>query len=326
MSEVPSRRTGELDFGSLTFGGANLGNLFRRMSDDDAVALLNAAWDSGVRSFDTAPHYGMGLSERCLGNFLRSKPRDDYILTTKVGRLIVDNPAGSGGSDIANGFDVPSTVKREWDFSHEGVRRSLHDSLDRLGLDRVDALYLHDPEEFDLDRAIDLGVPALAALRDEGLVRWIGVGSKSVEALMAGLRTDALDLLMVAGRYTLLEQPAVTELIPECRKRGVGVVNAAVFNSGLLARTVPNPDSHYEYGPVPAELLARARAIAEVCERHGVELPAAALQYSLRDPAVITVVVGASSAAQLEANITRSRVEIPESLWRDLRDEGLIPS
>jgi D-threo-aldose 1-dehydrogenase len=320
----PSRAS-ELAFGPLSFGGANLGNLFRAMSDEDAHAILEVAWDVGIRSFDTAPHYGLGLSERRLGAFLATKPRDEFILSTKVGRLLVDNPGGGDGSDDENGFAVPDDLQRIWDFSADGVRRSLDDSLSRLGLDRVDVLYLHDPDEFDLEPAIADGVAAVAALRDEGLVRAVGIGSKSVAALLAGVRTDALDLLMIAGRYTLLEQPALAEVIPEAAERGIGIVNAAVFNSGLLARSAPDASAHYEYGAVPSAVLDRARAIAAECTAHGVELPAAAMQYTLRDQAVRTVVVGAASAAQLEQTAARMNAAIPEGLWTDLRDRELIP-
>ena len=320
-----SARAGTLAFGSLSFGGGNLGNLFRAMSDDDAYAMLEVAWQAGIRSFDTAPHYGLGLSERRLGAFLATKPRDEFILSTKVGRLLVDNPGGGGGYDDENGFAVPDDLRRVWDFSADGVRRSLEDSLLRLGLDRVDVLYLHDPDEFDLESAIADSVPAVAALRDEGLVQAVGVGSKSVDALLAGLRTDALDLLMVAGRYTLLEQPALEDVIPEAAERGIGIVNAAVFNSGLLARSVPDPSSRYEYGAAPSAVLERARAIAAVCTEHEVELPAAALQYTLRHPTTRTVVAGAASAAQLQQTVERMGATIPEALWADLRDRELIP-
>ncbi len=327
MSEAAttSPNAADLTFGPLSFGGANVGNLFRAIDDDEAHALLEAAWDAGIRSFDTAPHYGLGLSERRMGAFLATKPRDEFILSTKAGRLIVDNPGSAGGLDSANGFAVPDDAKRVWDFSADGVRRSLDESLGRLGLDSVDILYLHDPDECDLERAIASGVPAAARLRDEGLVRAVGVGSKSVEALLAGIRTGALDLLMVAGRYTLLEQPAATDVLPEAAELGVGIVNAAVFNSGLLARRIPDASAHYEYGTVPDAVLDRARAIARVCESYGVELPTAALQFTLRTPVVRTVVVGAASAEQLEQSVERMGATIPEALWVDLREHELIP-
>lgn len=300
--------------GELGLGAANLGNLYRAMSDEDAWAVLDAAWESGVRYFDTAPHYGLGLSERRLGAFLATKPRAEYVISTKVGRLLRPSPQTADRLDDANQFAVPASLRRVWDFSADGIRASLEESLGRLGLDRVDALYLHDPDEHDLAADLATGVPALAALRDEGLVAAVGIGSKSTEALLAAVRTGALDLAMVAGRYTLLEQ--ADEVVAACRETGVGIVAAAIFNSGLLA--TPRPGGRYEYGAVPDGLLARAERIADVCERHGVTLPEAALQFPLREPAVRCVVVGAATPEQVRENARRMEVEIPEGLWDEL--------
>jgi D-threo-aldose 1-dehydrogenase len=298
----------------LGYGAANVGNLYRAMTDDAARAVLDAAWDSGIRHFDTAPHYGLGLSERRLGAFLASKPRDDYVISTKVGRLLRPSPGTADRLDDANQFAVPASLRREWDFSAGGIRASLEESLERLGLSKVDVLYLHDPDEHDLAGDLATGVPALAALRDEGLVTAVGIGSKSVEALVAAVRTEALDLAMVAGRYTLLEQAG--EVVAACRDAGVGIVAAAIFNSGLLSK--PRPGGRYEYGAVPPDLLARAERIAEICERHGVSLPEAALQFPLREPAVRSVVVGAATPEQVRENARRMEVEIPEALWHEL--------
>ncbi|HXH33829.1 MAG TPA: aldo/keto reductase [Plantibacter sp.] len=314
----------ELMVPRLAYGAANLGNLYRALTDDEAWAILDAAWDRGVRFFDTAPHYGLGLSERRLGAFLQTKPRDEYVLSTKVGRLLVPNPEGEGTLDTANDFAVPATLRREWDASEAGVRRSLDESLARLGLDRVDVLYLHDPERHDPETGISSGIPALAALRDEGLVGAIGIGSMDVDALLAAVRTGLTDLIMIAGRYTLAEQPAAADVLPACIEHGVGVVAASVFNSGLLARTVPDPDGRYEYGAVPPEVFDRAVAIAEVCRRFDVELPAAALQFPLRHPAVQTVAVGASRPAQMVQNVERFEAVIPEAFWTALDDAGLL--
>jgi D-threo-aldose 1-dehydrogenase len=298
----------------LGHGAANVGNLYRAMSDEHARAVLEAAWESGIRYFDTAPHYGLGLSERRLGAFLATKPRADYIVSTKAGRLLRPSPETADRLDDENQFAVPASLRRVWDFSPDGVRASLEESLERLGLSEVDVLYLHDPDEHDLAADLASGVPAIAALRDEGLVGAVGIGSKSAEALVAAVRTEALDLAMVAGRYTLLEQ--ADEVIAACRESAVGIVAAAVFNSGLLAK--PRPGGRYEYGAVPAELLARAERIAEVCERHGVTLPEAALQFPLREPAVRSVVVGAATPEQVRENARRMQVEIPEALWDEL--------
>jgi D-threo-aldose 1-dehydrogenase len=298
----------------LGHGAANLGNLYRAMSDEDAWAVLDAAWEAGIRYFDTAPHYGLGLSERRLGAFLATKPRDEYVVSTKVGRLLRPSPETADRLDDENQFAVPASLRRVWDFSADGVRASLEESLERLGLDAVDALYLHDPDEHDLGPDVASGAAALAALRDEGLVKAIGIGSKSTEALVTAMRTGALDLAMVAGRYTLLEQAG--DVVAACRETGVGIVAAAIFNSGLLS--TPRPGGRYEYGAVPGELLERARRIAAVCERHGVTLPEAALQFPLREPAVRSVVVGAATAEQVRENARRMEVEIPEALWDEL--------
>jgi D-threo-aldose 1-dehydrogenase len=209
--------------GRLGFGGANLGNLFTAMSDEQAHAVLEAAWECGIRYFDTAPHYGLGLSERRLGAFLATKPRDEFVVSTKVGRRLVPSPETSDELDEEGGFIVPADPRRVWDPSPDGVRRSLDESLDRLGLDRIDVLFLHDPDEYpDMEASVASAVPTLVALRDEGLVRAVGLGSKSVPAHPAAVRAGDVDVLMVAGRYTLLEQPAAPELIPQCRERHAG--------------------------------------------------------------------------------------------------------
>jgi D-threo-aldose 1-dehydrogenase len=303
-----------LELGRLGYGAANVGNLYRAVSDEDAWAILEAAWDSGIRHFDTAPHYGLGLSERRPGSFLATKPRADWVLSTKVGRLLRPSPETADRLDEPNQFAVPASRKRVWDFSADGIRASLEESLERLGLSAVDVLYLHDPDEHDLAADLETGVPAVAALRDEGLVRAVGIGSKSVEAAVAAVRTEALDLAMVAGRYTLLEQ--ADEVVAACRDAGVGIVAAAVFNSGVLS--TPRPGDRYEYGAVPSELLERAERLADVCERHGVSLPEAALHFPLRETAVRSVVVGAATPEQVRENARRMEVEIPEALWAEL--------
>ena len=313
-----------LVFGPLSYGAANVGNLYGPMTDEQADAVLDAAWECGMRYFDTAPHYGLGLSERRLGRFLGTKPRSEYVVSTKAGRLLRPNPEGAGRLDDENDFAVPADARRVWDFTRDGVRRSLEESLERLGLDHVDVLYLHDPEEHDLDAALAIGVPAVVELRDEGTIKAAGVGSKSTHALLAAVRAGGLDLLMVAGRFTLLEQPALDEVIPACRDRQVAIVNAAVFNSGILASTDLTATSRYEYREVPPAVLTRARAIAAVCAEHGVELPSAALQYSLREPAVRTVVAGAATPDQVRQNAERMRAPIPDELWDRLRAEGLV--
>ncbi|WP_433585024.1 aldo/keto reductase [Microbacterium hydrocarbonoxydans] len=311
----------------LGYGAANLGNLFRPLTDDEAWAVLDAAWDAGIRHFDTAPHYGLGLSERRLGAFLATKPRDEYFLSTKVGRLLRPNPDHEpGGLDTANDFHVPDDLRRVWDFSADGIRSSLDESRERLGIQRIDLLYLHDPERHDLDLALAEALPALEQLREDGEIALIGVGSMVTDALAAAVRTAALDLIMVAGRYTLLEQPAAAEVLPACREKGTGIVAASVFNSGLLAQTEPRRDGRYEYGQLPDELWDRLVRISAICADHDVPLPAAAVQFPLQSEVVRSVVVGGSRPAQLVQNAEYAAVSIPSSLWQTLAAEDLIPA
>jgi len=317
--------SGGFDFGPLTFGAASIGNLYRPVSDEAAADVLEAAWDGGIRSFDTAPHYGLGLSERRLGAFLASKPRDEFVVSTKVGRLLRPNPRFVGGDDMAQGFAVPNTFVREFDPSEIGIRRSVRDSLQRMGLDRFDILYLHDPEIYDLDRGLGEGLPALQRLREEGAVRGIGIGVNDAAVATRAVLEHDLDVVMIAGRYTLLEQPAADELLPAAEERDVQVVAAAVFNSGLLATSTPPENANYDYGPAPAELVTRARTLAEVCSRYDVALPAAALQWPLRHPAVATAAVGTARADQVRMNLENAAAPIPEALWRELETRGLIP-
>ncbi|WP_411722389.1 aldo/keto reductase [Mycetocola sp.] len=316
----------ELTMPTLGYGAANVGNLFCALTDDESWEILQAAWDAGIRYFDTAPHYGLGLSERRLGAFLATKPRDQFVVSTKVGRLLEPHPEGAGELDLEHNFAVPADHRRVWDFSAVGIRSSIEDSLERTGLDRFDVLYLHDPERHRLEEALDVAIPALAHFRDQGMARAIGVGSMDTDALLASANTGALDLLMVAGRYTLAEQPAIDEVVPACRQNGVGIVNASIFNSGLLATDNPGADARYEYGDVPADLLEHVRAIAAVCESFDVSLPAAALQYTLRDDTVRSVVVGGNRTEHLLQNAERMAEPIPDDLWDVLAARGLIPA
>lgn len=311
---------------ALGYGAANVGNLFRPLSDDESWAILEAAWDSGIRYYDTAPHYGLGLSERRLGAFLQTKPREEYVLSTKVGRLLRPNPDHDGGLDTANDFHVPDDLQRVWDFSDDGIRAGLNESRERLGIEQIDLVYLHDPERHDLDLALAEALPALEQLRSDGQVSAIGIGSMVSDALAASVRSADLDLIMVAGRYTLLEQPAAAEVLPACRETGTGIVAASVFNSGLLASSEPRRDGRYEYGQLPDELWERLLRIARVCADHAVPLPAAAIQFPLQSDVVRSVVVGGSRPAQLRQNAEYAALEIPAALWDELAAEGLIPA
>ncbi|WP_035761199.1 aldo/keto reductase [Paenarthrobacter nicotinovorans] len=308
--------TPPLSLGRLGFGGAGIGNLYRAIPDGQALATVLAAWDAGIRYFDTAPHYGLGLSEQRLGAVLRDKPREEFVISTKVGRVL--EPDSGGGQD-PEGFDVPATSRRMWDFSEGGIRRSIEDSLERLGLDHVDIAYLHDPDVHDLQAGISEALPVLEKLRAEGLVKAIGVGINSAEAALECVEAADLDLVMLAGRYTLLEQPDVP-LLDRCLERSTGVVSVGAYNSGLLARPDVPEDAHYNYDQAPPEVLERARALAALCRDFGVELPTAALQFPLRHPAVVNVTAGATSPEQVATNAARMESPVPEELWAALEE------
>ena len=323
MSLVPGRQLSNhgISLSELSLGGSQLGNLHREVADADAKATIDAAWDLGVRYFDTAPHYGLGLSERRLGAGLGSRPRNEYVLSTKVGRLLEPLAVVEGEDD--DGFVVPATHRRVFDFSRNGIRRSLEESLERLRLDRLDVVYLHDPDDH-LREVLETGFPALQELRDEGAVGAIGAGMNDAALLAQLVRETEMDVVMLAGRYTLLEQAALDELLPLCEERRVGVVAAGVFNSGLLAHARPPQDARYDYGDAPKKLIERSRAIAEVCERHGTTLPAAALAFPLAHPAVVSVCVGARSAEQMRRNAALYGAAIAPELWTELKSQGLV--
>jgi D-threo-aldose 1-dehydrogenase len=304
----------------LGLGGGPLGNLFAALDDATAAGTVAAAWEGGIRYFDTAPHYGIGTSERRMGAALRDRPRDAFALSTKVGRVLVpQDPAGRTDED----FEVPATHRRVWDFTRDGVRRSLEDSLERLGADRVDVLLLHDAEPR-LDWALREGFPALAELRAEGVVGAIGAGMGDSAKLARVVREADPDVLMMAGEYTLLQQPALDDLLPVCAERGVSILAAAVFNSGILASPRPAPGAHFRYEPATAERLERAHRIADVCEAHGVTLPQAAIAFPLRHPVIASVVLGMRSPAEVEADLAAHAAPVPDALWDDLRAAGLL--
>jgi len=299
----------------LGFGASGIGNLGHAVSDDVAMEAVRAAWDTGIRLFDTAPHYGLGLSERRLGAALAGVPRREFVLSTKVGRLIRPNPLATGADD-AGGFSVPDDFTRVWDFSADGVRRSLAESLERLGMDRIDIVYVHDPDDA-VDQAIAEAIPALIALRDAGVVSAVGVGMNQSQAPLRFVRETDIDVVMLAGRWTLLDRSGEL-LLNECLERGVGVVAAAPFNSGILARRWPSGDDAYDYGATPPEVLERARGFASICESAGTTLPTAALQYPLRHPAVASVVVGLRTREQVTLASSRMAQPISHEVWQRL--------
>lgn len=300
----------------LGFGAAQIGNLYRATDTQTAIAAVNAAWDEGVRYFDTAPHYGLGLSERRLGSALASRPRNEYAVSTKVGRLLIPNPSPVGSDMDAGGFDVPDTLTRQRDYSRDGILRSLESSLHRMALDRIDIVYVHDPEDF-MDTAVREAVPALSELREQGVIGAVGVGMNFVDPLLRFVSETDVDVVMVAGRWTLVDRSAGV-LIDKCAARGVAVVAAAPFNSGLLTQNDPADDASFDYGPAPADVLECARGCAQICSAHATELPAAALQFPVRHAAVTSVVAGMRTASQVKLDLSWFRAEIDETLWTEL--------
>ncbi|KUO16083.1 aldo/keto reductase [Streptomyces dysideae] len=305
----------------LGFGAAGIGNLYTEVGEEQAHEAVTAAWQRGVRYFDTAPHYGLGLSERRLGEALRDYPRAEYTVSTKVGRRL--EPSTGGGDDLANGFAVPATHRRVWDFTEDGVRRTLEACLERLGLDRVDVVYLHDPDEH-AEEAFREGYPALEKLRSEGVVGAIGAGMNQTGMLTRFIRDTDVDVVLCAGRYTLLDHSALTELLPAAVERGTSVVIGGAFNSGLLAD--PRPGATYGYAAAPPELLDRALHLRSVADRHGTTLRAAALAFCAVHPAVASVLVGVRSAAEVHDCADQFEATVPPAFWQELRDTGLLPA
>ena len=301
---------------AVGLGGAQLGNLSRVSTDEQCAAAVEAAWRGGVRYFDTAPHYGLGLSERRLGALLRSYPRHEYTVSTKVGRALVPTPERAGQLDDG-GFAVPATHRREWDFTRDGILRSVEGSLKRLGLDWLDIAYLHDPDDR-WEAASTTGIGALIELRDQGVVRAIGAAMNQSAMLAAFVATCDVDVVMLAGRYTLIDRHAEEDLLPLAIERGVAVVAAGVYNSGLLSRREIAPDAQFEYDAAPPDVLEVARTVAGLCALGGVELPEAAIQFPMRHPAVAGVVIGARDRAQVEQSLARAARPIPPQLWSDI--------
>jgi D-threo-aldose 1-dehydrogenase len=322
---------GGLDFTELGFGSAPLGNLYRPVPDDEAIAVLDAAWATGVRYFDTAPLYGLGLSETRLNAFLRGKSRDDYVLSTKVGRLLkVSTPEKRTG--IGKFFDVPSRVE-VYDYTYDGVMRSIEDSFARLGVDRIDVLLAHDLDVWThgsketsdhyIDQLMGSGYKAMIELRDQGVIKAIGGGINEWEVCQTLAERGDFDLFLLAGRYTLLEQEALTSFLPLCEKRGIGIVLGGPYNSGILA-TGAKPGAYYNYEAAPPEIVDRVNRIEAFCKAHGVKLIEAALQFPLLHPSVVSMIPGGQKVAEVEGNRAILDAKIPAALWRDLKAEGLM--
>jgi len=314
---------GATGHGVIGLGGAPVGNLAVAITDEQAAGTLRRAWDQGIRYFDTAPHYGLGLSEHRIGAELRGRSPSEFVISTKVGRLIVPRQPPSEWDD--EGFVVPGDRGRRWDFSAAGVERSLRESLDRLGLDTIDIVYAHDPD-LAWDGAAREALAALAGLRSAGLVSAIGVGTNSTAGL-AGLIDDGLvDVVMLANRYSLLDHSGLETVLGPAARAGVAVVAAGVFATGLLSTNQPAPGATYEYRPAGADVRERAGRIAAICAGHGVDLPAAALAFPLLHPAVVAVAVGMRTPREVDEDVRRFAADIPAGLWHDLVAAGLVPA
>lgn len=322
---IPARRVGRTDLHVTTmgFGAASIGNLYRPVEESAARATVDTAWEEGVRYFDTAPHYGVGLSERRLGAALADRPRDELVLSTKVGRLLVpnENPVGN---DLAWGFDTPDDLTRLLDYSADGVRRSIEESLERLGTDRIDIALVHDPDDH-VEQVLAEALPELVRLRDEGVVGAIGVGMNQWEAPLRFVRESDLDVVMLAGRWTLLDRTG-EPLLAECERRGVSVLAAAPFNSGLLSRPDPAADTHFNYEAPDPRLLAAARELADLARDHGTVLPHLALTFPLQHPAVAAVVTGQAKPEHVRSSARWLSTPVPEAVWPEAEKivEGVL--
>ncbi len=331
MADLPKRRIGRtsLEVTALGLGCATLGGSRIAVTCEEAEAIVRAAWAAGVRYVDTAPYYGFGQAERAVGDALRAEPRDQWVLSTKVGRRLrprPSNPKSAGPDDGAPGHVMP--FDPVYDYSHDGILRSFEDSLQRLGLARIDILYVHDIGTYQHGRDAhpalmrtlrESGYPALEELRRTGTVRAIGIGVNEPEVLLEALEWGEWDAFILAGRYTLLEQGPLDDLLPQCLKAGTSIVVGGPLNSGILAGR-----DTWNYQSAPPEIVARANAIRAACERHGVPLAAAALQFPLAHPAVAAIIPGPRNAGEFGTNLGLLRHPIPAALWQDLRQAGLL--
>lgn len=317
--------------GPFGFGASSIGNLYKAISDQAAANTIDACWNSGLRYFDTAPFYGMGLSEKRLGDALRARPRADYIVSTKVGRLL--SPLANARDQ--HGFVDPLPFEPIYDYSYDGVMRSFEQSLIRLDLERIDILYMHDlgrlthgtDHERHLQDALTGGLKAMQSLKDQGLVAAIGLGVNEIGICRESFAFGFLDLFMLAGRYSLLDHAPLDGFFDECRARGTAVVSAGIFNSGILAtgtrgRTAP----YYDYQPAPAAILARVEAIERICDRFHIPLAAAAFQFVTAHPAIAIAVVGTASPARIAETRALAEQAIPSQFWWALIEADLIPA
>ncbi|OWV96150.1 pyridoxal 4-dehydrogenase [Rhizobium sp. R72] len=319
---MKTRRIGqtELEVTEVSFGGAALGGLYRTCPREQAMETLEAAWDSGIRYFDVAPWYGLGLAERRFGDFLRDKPEKEWVLSTKVGRLLRPVPTGTV-PDYS--YVDPLSFDADYDYSYDGIMRSVEFSYARLGLNRIDILYVHDLGGYTHGAAknavlqkqfLDNGIKALEQLKSSGAIKAFGLGVNEVPVCLDVMRNADIDCILMAGRYTLLDRSAEAELLPLCRKKGTSLVVGGVFNSGILA-TGPVAGSHFDYMPATEEVLAKVASMERIAVKHGVPLAAPALQFPLRDPLVSSVLIGTAKASSLKRNMELFEPALPGSIF-----------
>jgi D-threo-aldose 1-dehydrogenase len=322
----------ELSFTELGFGAAPLGNLYRAHSNKDALATLESAWKAGIRYFDSAPLYGLGLSETRLGNFLYGKKRSDYIVSTKVGRVL-EMSTPTERTAIGKFFDTPSR-KEKFDYSYDGFMRSFEFSFERLGLDTIDILLVHDCDiwthgskaasDEHISTVMKSGYKALQKLRDEKVIKAFGAGVNEWQVCQTLAEQGDFDLFLLAGRYTLLEQEhSLNSFLPLCEKRGIGIILGGPYNSGILA-TGAKRGAFYNYEVAPKAILDRVGKIEKVCKANRVKIAQAALRFPLTHPAVVTVLAGAVSSREVAQNVDTLSAKIPKKLWKQLKVEGLL--
>jgi D-threo-aldose 1-dehydrogenase len=327
-SEIRTNGRSGVAFTAFGFGGAPIGNFNGAFSETAAFDMVAQSWKQGVRFFDTAPGYGNGLSEYRLGNALRHFDREQAAVSTKVGRVLtptLDAPKGNGQY-----LDIPPLVAG-YDYSYDGVMRAVEQSMQRMLTDHFDMLFIHDCDRYShgadyadyLRQAIVSAFPALESLREQGVVKAIGFGVNDTDVMTEAVRATDSDVCLLAGRYTLLEQEPLDDLLPICEERGVGIVLGGVYNSGILAKG-PVPGARFNYGPAPKEVLDKAARIDDVCRRHGVALAAVAVQFAYAHPAVMSICLGSRDAAQQQRNVDHAETAVPHDLWDDLRDRGLV--
>jgi len=318
----------DLEISAISFGTAPIGNIFRPISEDVSDGMIQRAWDAGIRYYDTAPMYGHGLSELRTGHSLRWKNRDDFVLSSKVGRLL--RPTRRSEIDFTPWADAAPFVI-EFDYSYDGTMRSLEDSLQRLALERIDILFIHDIDVFTrgdeqpavFKEAMDGCYRALEKLRDDGVVKAIGVGVNEWQVCHEALKQRDFDCFLLAGRYTLLEQDSLDAFLPLCEERNAAVVVGGGFNSGILA-TGAVEGAKYNYAPAPPEILDRVRKIESVCRDFDVPLPAAALQFVVAHPAVASFCAGTRTVEQLDKNLEWFAHPVPSEFWTTLKETGLL--